>query len=223
MKTTQFIQCRMLLLTMMLLATARISLADQAQNSIPTNSRDAKPNPSHEFTMRSHRYPETKMYTIMQFGALGALSEPYYGAKEAKLTFDFGAMRNLNKNWALGANFRVESDETDDATGLMLRGRRWLGKDASVDVATGFLKHGTNGPPLENSWVNQAQINIGNIGSVTVEMQTYKLNGMDFDTNGNWGTRTESGTMWLLGGSVHYLPGLAAFIGLGLLTAATWD
>ena len=178
---------------------------------------------THAFTMRSHRFPETRMFTIMQFGALGATSEPYYGAKDPKLTVDLGAMRNLDKRWAVGANFRVESDETDDATGFMLRGRRWLGKDASIDIATGILKHGSNGPPLENSWVNQAQLNLGNVGSITVEMQRYKLNGMDYGMNGTYGMQKDSGTMWLVGGSFHYLFGLAAYVGLGALVAATWD
>ena len=207
---------------MTLLATARVSLADPAQDSIPRAGQEGS-NQTHEFTLRAHRYPDTKMYTIMQFGALGVLGEPYYKAEEVKLTLDFGGMMNLNENWALGASFRVESDGTDDASGLMLRCRRWLGKDASLDIATGLLKHGADGPPLEDSWVNQAQLNIGNAGSVTVEMQTYKMNGYDFDASGHYGKHTESGTMWLMGGSLHYLPGLGVLIGLGVLAAANWD
>jgi hypothetical protein len=105
----------------------------------------------------------------------------------------------------------------------MLRGRRWLGKDASLDIATGVLSHGTNGAPLEASWVNQAQLNIGNVGSVTVEMQRWKLNGMDYGKNGVYGMQTDSGTQWLVGGSFHYLAGLAAYLGLAALVAATWD
>ena len=223
MKTMERRWGQALLITMTTLAMARTSCADPAQDSIPTVTKESKSTKTHEFTMRSHRYPETKMFTIMQFGALGALNDPYYGADNPKLTIDLGVMGNLDKNWALGANFRVESDETDDATGLMLRGRRWLGKDASLDIATGLLSHGTNGPPLEASWVNQAQLNIGNVGSVAVEMQRWKMNGMDFGKNGVYSMQTGSGTQWLVGGSFHYLAGLAAYVGFAALVAATWN
>ena len=215
---------QMVVMTVLMLGTARVSIADPAQDSIPAAGQESQPTKTHEFTMRSHRYPETKMFTIMQFGAMGLTSkERYNGADDFRLTMDLGLMRNLGEHWAVGGSFRLESTEADDATGLLVRGRRWLSDGTSLDLSTGFLSHGSNGPPLDTSWITQAQLNLGNFASLQVEMDRWKLNGMDYDMSGNYGMQTDSGTNWYVGGSVHYLPGLAALIGFGALVAATWD
>jgi len=224
MKTFECNRCRTLLLTLIMLGTARASVADPVQDSIPTAGQEPKSSKTHEFTMRSHPYPETKMFTIMQFGAMGLTSkERYNGADDFRLTMDLGLMRNLGEHWAVGGSFRLESTEIEDATGFLVRGRRWLSDGTSLDLSTGFLGHGTNGPPLDTSWITQAQLNLGNFASLQVEMDRWKLNGMDYDTSGNYGMQTDSGTNWYVGGSVHYLPGLAALIGFAGLVAATWD
>jgi hypothetical protein len=224
MKTFECNRSRTLLLTVIMLGTARVSGADPLQDSIPTAEQESKTNETHEFTLRSHRYPETKMFAIMQFGAMGLTSqERYNGADDFRLTTDLGLMRNLGEHWAVGGSFRLESTETDDATGFLVRGRRWLSDGTSLDLSTGFLGHGSNGSPLDTSWITQAQLNLGNIASLQVEMDRWKLNGMDYDTSGHYGMLTDSGTNWYVGGSVHYLPGLAALIGFAGLVAVTWD
>ena len=224
MKTMGCSRYQALLLTVSMLAAARLSFADPAQDSIPAASHESKSSKTHEFTLRSHRYPETKMFAIMQFGAMGLTSqERYNGADDFRLTMDLGLMRNLGEHWAVGGSFRLESTETDDATGFLVRGRRWLSDGTSLDLSTGFLGHGSNGPPLDTSWITQAQLNLGNFASLQVEMDRWKLNGMDYDMSGNYGMQTDSGTNWYVGGSVHYLPGLAALIGFAGLVAATWD
>jgi hypothetical protein len=174
----------------------------------------------HEITFQGHPYPQTRVFTILQIGVLGLLGhEPYTDG--GKMTLDLGFMANIDEHWALGANFHLEGDESDN--GVLVRGRRWLGRTMSFDVATGFLQHGSGGPPLETSWINQAHLNFGNLASFTVEMETWKLNGKDFDQNGYYVMQTGSGTSWYMGGSMNYIPGLVIFAALGILVAATWE
>ena len=175
---------------------------------------------THEFTFQGYPYPRTRVFTVLQIGALGLLGhEPYTDG--GKLTLDLGFMANIDEHWALGANFHLEGDDSDN--GVLIRGRRWLGQTMSFDLATGFLQHGSEGPPLETSWVNQAHLNFGNMASFVVEMQTWKLNGKDFNESGYYVMQTGSGTSWYMGGSMNYIPGLITFLALGILVAATWE
>ncbi len=172
----------------------------------------------HGFTFLGHPYPHTRIFTVLQIGALGILGN---GHDDGIMTFDLGVMGNIDEHWALGVIFHTEGDEASDS-GFLVRGRRWLGETMSIDLATGFVQHDP-WPPLETSWVNQAQLNFGNLASFTVEMETWKLNEKDLSQSGYYVMQAGSGTNWYVGGSLNYLPGVVAFLALGILVLASYE
>jgi hypothetical protein len=131
---------------------------------------------------------------------------------------DVGFMRNLGRKWAAGANLHVE----DDAVGAMLRGRRWLWRSLSVDVATGFLNpHDriVSEGGIQVAWVNQAQLNLFNIASVVVQSNTwgYHPGKAEFSPSSD---KVESGTGLYVGGSLQYIPSVVgALVAVGVLLA----
>ncbi|HET9250553.1 MAG TPA: hypothetical protein VFP58_00380, partial [Candidatus Eisenbacteria bacterium] len=109
-----------------------------------------------DLTFRGYPAPETQMYFLFQTGMIymvDAEDEP------ARLTIDAGLMKNLGPSWAVGGNLHLESGDEEGGIGALVRGRRWLSRSVSVDLATGFLSptesYPTNGG-TETSWITQA-------------------------------------------------------------------
>jgi hypothetical protein len=232
---------RPLAITLLLLAASSTSHA-RAESSNPDSvppatvvSPDAAASPGtvtipsagtsaeHDLTFRGHRFPKTQTFFIVQTGViylLEAEDEP------ARLTMDLGLMRNLGPSWAVGLNGHLESGDGEGGVGLMLRGRRWLGRDASVDLATGFLspyseEAYTNGGNT-TSWITQAHLNWGNAVSITVQADRWRDEAGPYPDLYVPPLVSASGTNWYVGGTIGYVPGLLALLGFGTLVAATW-
>jgi len=208
----------LLLASISIPAHALASSADSDLGQVRTDSSKA---PEHGITFRGHRYPETQSFIILQTGMIYLLDAD---DDPARLTIDLGVMRNLGPNWAVGINGHVESGDGEGGAGVMVRGRRWLGRSASLDVATGFLspeseESYTNGGNT-TSWISQAHLNLGNAVSLMVQMDRWKDEPVPEPSP--FAPVEASGTNWYVGGTVGYLPGVIALLAFGTLVAATW-
>lgn len=176
--------------------------------------------PTKDLTFKGYPHPETKWFFLVQTGMiymLDAEDEP------ARMILDVGLMRNLGSRWAVGGNAHLEVGDGEGGFGFLGRGRRWLSRSISVDLATGVLipdeNSGGNGGNT-TSWISQAHLNLGNLVSLTAEVDrwTYDYGEDPFSP----ALETVSGTNWYLGGSIGYIPGLISFVAFGVLLAATW-
>ena len=184
--------------------------------------------PEHKaVTFRGYPYPETKSFWLVQSGFL--FSTPRHSREPSpRYVFDLGLMRNLGTKWALGANAHFElASHNGNGTGLVLRGRRWLSREVSVDLATGFLNPQTNaevedGGGNTTSWITQANMNFNNVVAISVQANRWKDNySMQPSDPSTGSSRVETGTDWYLGGSLQYVPALIALIPLYLVAAAS--
>lgn len=178
-------------------------------------STDSEQEPRHtkvrknkSVTFRGYPYPETKWFFIMQTGALVPVNT---ASNPLLLTFDLGVMRNLGPHWAVGVNFHTRYGEFA-GRGLVLRGRRWLDRSISADLAGGFVDpvdSGTN----TRSWIGQAHLNFGNVGSITFEVERWKHDYSAYPYYSTLPDRVASGTNMRAGGTLGYLPGVGALVG----------
>ena len=193
----------------------------------PTVLRVKKP-PT--FTLRGRPYPETKWFAVLQVGAImmpghnadarrrqsGGITDGYvtYSDNNPVHGFaDVGLMRNLGTRWAVGANIHAE----EDAVGLMLRGRRWLGRSFSLDLATGILDTGDRIPSAggnKPSWINQAQLNCFNVLTITAQTDTWRF---EQDALGETPGIVETGTNFYWGAGLQYVPGVVGTILAGII------
>ena len=179
--------------------------------------------PGKDVTFRGYPAPETQWFFLLQTGVnylVDAEDEP------ARLTIDAGLMKNVGPRWAVGVNAHVESGDGEGGYGALLRGRRWLSRSVSADLATGFLVPEDGSAAYANggnttSWITQAGLNLGNVLMVTAQMERWKDEDFSYTPSG-YQTFTNTGTDWRVGGSFQYLPGVIAFLGFGVLLAATW-
>ena len=85
----------------------------------------------------------TKYFFITEFGydyriaQSGSLDDAEGNNKNYHLAVDFGAMRNLSRNWALGATAYYSLDDSGSRLALTPRLRRWLTEKQSIDLAAG--------------------------------------------------------------------------------------
>jgi len=190
----------------------------------------AEPNATHQphgMTFRSHPYPQTEAFFILDLGFVSCVnSQPFPGAhSKGRSLLDIGMMKNLGTRWAVGATFHDERGDNEGGAGLMVRGRRWLGDHTAIDVGTGFLSPFDNDPfdggGTRTAWINQAELRLGNFGSLTAEMQTWHVdyNPPYYQVEGE----PDHGLLWYGGGEISYLPGVIAYLAFGLLVVATWD
>jgi hypothetical protein len=161
-----------------------------------------------DLTFRGYPYPETKWFFLLQTGILAGIDRD---PNPAHLVFDFGVMRNLGPHWAAGINLHAQAGDVS-GVGVILRGRRWLSRSISVDLGAGFLNPGDL-PYLSTVWIGQAHLNLGNVASMTLEMDRWKRD--DSGTSYYYvppGLQdgVESGTSWKAGGTIGYLPGVVA-------------
>ena len=183
-----------------------VGLASAAEPELEPERTKVRKNKT--ITFRGYPSPETKWFFIMQTGALvpvNAVSNPLL------LTFDLGVMRNLGPHWAVGVNFHTRYGDFG-GRGVVVRGRRWLDRSISADLTGGFVNSidtGTN----SRSWIGQAHLNFGNVGSVTFEVERWKH---DYSAYSYYSTVPDpvvSGTNMRAGGTLGYLPGVGALVG----------
>ena len=163
-------------------------------------------------TFRGYPYPETKWFFIMQTGALVQMNT---GSNPAQLTFDLGIMRNLGPHWALGVNFHARYGDFG-GRGVVLRGRRWLDRSISVDLAGGFVD-GDDYSVNTSSWIGQAHLNFGNVGSITFEVERWEHDYGSYPYYPSLPDRVATGTNLHAGGTLGYLPGVGALVGTYLV------
>ena len=202
--------------------------ADGSDPITPTLAMTPSPDHAkHALTFRSHPYPETSAFFILQAGYVAIVKTDDHLA-EGRPLLDFGLMKNLGRHWAVGGTFHVEAGDGEGGYGPMVRGRRWLGQDASFDLSTGFLVPTDTDPGggggTETAWVNQAELNFGNILSLTGEMQTWRKEYGALQSLYGAPAPSASGTNWYAGGRLSYLPGIIGVVAFGVLIATVpWD
>ena len=199
----------------------------------PTILRVKKPS---TFTLRGRPYPETKWFAVLQAGVImmpghdadarrsqpaGTTDPPYvtYSDNNPVHGFaDVGAMRNLGTRWAVGANLHAE----EDAIGFMVRGRRWLGRSFSFDLATGYLDTRDRIPSAggnKPSWINQAQLNCFNVLTITAQTDTWRYEQEEIQL-GETTRVVESGTNFYWGAGLQYVPGVVGTILAGIIVVS---
>lgn len=110
-----------------------------------------------------------------------------YQAKafENQVEWNVGHMVNVGDKWAVGGAITVGTGGHDPFTGLRVRGRRWLGKDLSVEIEAGVLSSDAawDATGVFNGWTSDVRLNIRDQGSfflrydgVTVPEQSYPYN-----------------------------------------------
>ena len=131
--------------------------------------------------LRGQPLPSCKSFWVMEmqgFVPLGQSTrtitydgEPYYSfqaeAFDNQLEWNVGHMLNLGARHAVGAVFTVGTGGPDPLTGIKLRGRRWLGRDLSLEVETGLLRSDAGGTwwAGANGWTTDVRFNIRDQGS----------------------------------------------------------
>lgn len=106
-------------------------------------------------------------------------------AFDNQVEWNVGHMVNVGEKWAVGGVITVGTGGTDPLTGIRVRGRRWLGKDLSLEMEAGVLSSDAawDAPRVFNGWTSDLRLNIRDQGSfflrydgVSVPAQSYPYN-----------------------------------------------
>src|SRR5712691_8232317 len=82
--------------------------------------------------------PACSVFFLTDAGAYVLASAPaHVGSTSARALVDWGVMANVGRQDAIGASFFAVSDFDGFTGGPAVRYRRWLGRQASLDVAVG--------------------------------------------------------------------------------------
>ena len=82
-----------------------------------------------------------RFFHITEFGYSVRLSQsdaPRYGGnRDFHLQWEYGVMKNVKPSWALGITGYYSADDDGSRIAVKLRGRRWLGRNTSIDFGAG--------------------------------------------------------------------------------------
>lgn len=167
------------------------------------------PRQPRDLSFLARSYPDARWFVVFQYGMLATIDND----DASRLVLDWGFMRNLGPHWALGVSVHHRLGEAG-GTGVVLRGRRWVSRSISVDLATGPFHPQTSSPydPGGNipGWIGQAHLNLG-AASVRLEVERWK----DDYSKGYYpeaSDKVETGTRWRMGGTLSHVPGLVALL-----------
>ena len=157
--------------------------------------------------------PETRWFLITHAGLALRVDEgsPLYERSDAYILTDFGAMRNVGKRWAVGANLYVGADDYRSRVGPKARVRYWLGRETAVDAAAGFLLTGND------DWKGTA-IFPGYVGEINLGLKELLVTGavetVDIEKSGI----RERDTSWYVGAKAGGVTGaILTAVGLAAL------
>lgn len=82
-----------------------------------------------------------RFFHITEFGYSVRLAQndaPRYGGnRDFHLQWEYGVMKNVRLNWALGITGYYSADDDGSRIAVKLRGRRWLERNTSIDFGAG--------------------------------------------------------------------------------------
>ena len=166
-------------------------------------------------TWRGRPRAETRSFMITEFGLVARIDDYPYGRGDSRiaLSFDFGWMKNISENGAVGFSGYALAGDPTSRMGVRARYRRWLSRRTSIDVSPGVLLGGEDSaieydPP---GFVLGATLNAGDLVAFMVDAEFARNRDLVHDTLPlQWENRSE----------VAWRAGAKLGSGLGVLATA---
>jgi hypothetical protein len=165
--------------------------------------------------------PRCRSFWLTEFTLSGRL-DPHPQTEDAAATLEVGYMTNVGGRSALGGALFLQGGEPVGGFGFRPRYRHWLGRQVSLDLAPGIVLKAVSGGQFtlrSPSFSGLVGLNVGPglglIGRVDLVRGAY----------GGFANGKSTGLAWYAGGRLGGWPGvvgLAGFLGLATVVAATW-